>query len=58
MQITFNVSDDIARQFAITPEGVTCSLRREGGEASISFFGGLDFNRVRDPLSANGGDWR
>src|SRR5215467_9970456 len=28
---------------------LTCSLQREGGEVSISFFGGLDFNRVRDP---------
>jgi Nucleotidyl transferase AbiEii toxin, Type IV TA system len=28
---------------------LTCSLQREGGEVSVSFFGGLDFNRVRDP---------
>ena len=28
---------------------LTCSLQREGGPVSVSFFGGLDFNRVRDP---------
>ncbi len=28
---------------------LTCSLERENGAVSVSFFGGLDFNRVRDP---------
>ena len=28
---------------------LTCSFERENGAVSVSFFGGLDFNRVRDP---------
>jgi Nucleotidyl transferase AbiEii toxin, Type IV TA system len=28
---------------------LTCSLQREGGAVSVSFFGGLDFNRVHNP---------
>lgn len=28
---------------------LTCAFEREGGAVSVSFFGGLDFRRVRDP---------